>query len=113
MGDRVQEQRLMDEGNQEPVSASESCPECQVGTLREGAVPYYAVLEGTLITVPSFPAWICDVCRHCEYDESALEELRAVLGPSAQLPTISYHHRRLPADTPPPWAATGTRRGSK
>jgi hypothetical protein len=103
----------MDAGKQEPVLTLDSCPECQVGSLRPGAVPYYAVVEGTVVTVPSFPAWICDVCRHCEYDENALEELRAVLGPSAQLPTISYHHRRLPAENPPPWAATGTRRGTK
>ena len=91
----------------------DSCPECQVGELHPGAVPYYATLDGNLVTVPQFPAWICDVCRHCEYDENALEELRAILGPSAQLPTLSYRRRRLPPDSSSPWATTGTHRGSK
>jgi YgiT-type zinc finger domain-containing protein len=103
----------MEQDKPEQTPPLESCPECQVGTLRPGAVPYYAILEGTVVTVPNFPAWVCDVCRHCEYDEDALEDLRAVLGPSADLPTIPYHRRRVPADNPPPWAATGTRRGSK
>jgi YgiT-type zinc finger domain-containing protein len=96
-----------------PENPPESCPECQVGMLRPGAVPYYATLEGTLVTVPSFPAWICDVCRHCEYDENALEDLRVILGPAAQIPSLHNSRRRLPAENLPPWSRTGTRKGSK
>jgi YgiT-type zinc finger domain-containing protein len=91
----------------------ESCPECQVGTLRPDAVPYYATLEGTLVTVPNFPAWICDVCRHCEYDEGALEDLRVILGPTAQIPSLPNPRRRLPAENSFPWTRTGTRKDSK
>ena len=91
----------------------ETCPECQVGLLQPGAVPYYATLEGTLVTVPSFPAWICDVCRHCEYDEDALEDLRVILGPAAQIPSLPNPRRRLPAENLLPWSRTGSRKGSK
>ncbi len=96
-----------------PENYFESCPECQVGTLRPGAVPYYARLEGTLVTVPSFPAWICDVCRHCEYDEDALEDLRVILGPAAQIPSLPAPRKRLPAENLLPWSRTTTGKGSK
>jgi YgiT-type zinc finger domain-containing protein len=102
---------MTDERN--PEIAYESCPECQVGALRPGAVPYYVRLEGALVTVPSFPAWICDVCRHCEYDEDALEDLRIILGPAAQIPSLSAPRRRLPAENLSPWSRTTTGKGSK
>jgi hypothetical protein len=96
-----------------PETELESCPECQVGALRPDVVPYYARLEGILVTVPSFPAWICDVCRHCEYDEEALEDLRIILGPAAQIPSLPAPRRRLPADSLLPWSRTTTGKGSK
>jgi hypothetical protein len=91
----------------------ESCPECQVGMLRPATVPYYARLEGILVTVPSFPAWTCDVCRHCEYDEDALDDLRIILGPAAQIPSLPVLRRRMPAENLPPWSRTTTGKGSK
>ncbi|MGA2111411.1 MAG: YgiT-type zinc finger protein [Anaerolineales bacterium] len=78
--------------------AVETCPECQVGTLQPQAVPYFAYLDGRLITVPDFPAWVCDVCHHCEYDEAALDDLQSVLGPKATLPEDSNRRRRLTQD---------------
>jgi YgiT-type zinc finger domain-containing protein len=91
----------------------EICLECQMGALKPGVVPYYARLEGTLIYVANFPAWICDVCRHCEYDEDALEALRVILGPAAQIPSIAHPRRRIPAGVPSYWSRTGTSKGSK
>jgi YgiT-type zinc finger domain-containing protein len=91
----------------------DSCPECQVGALQPRTVPYYAALRGMLITIPYFPAWVCDVCRHCEYDENAVDELRAILGPSADLPVIPVRRRRVTAENLPPWARPDTRKGSK
>jgi hypothetical protein len=96
-----------------PETIYETCPECQVGTLKPAMVPYYAKLEGTLIHVPSFPAWVCDICRHPEYDEDALEALRLILGPAAQIPTLSNPRRRLPPENPSPWSRTDSRKGSK
>jgi YgiT-type zinc finger domain-containing protein len=96
-----------------PMDARETCPECQVGTLKPGTVPYYAKLEGMLVYVANFPAWICDICRHCEYDEDALEALRVILGPAAHIPLLSNPRRRIPTGNPPPWSRTGTSKGSK
>ena len=98
---------------QDLIIPKESCPECQVGALQNSAVPYYAILEGTLVVVPDFPAWVCDICRHCEYDENALEALRVILGPAAHIPSQSTPRRRLPAEGSSPWSRDGTRRGSK
>jgi YgiT-type zinc finger domain-containing protein len=95
------------------MTPKESCPECQAGALQNSAVPYYAILEGTLVVVPDFPAWVCDICRHCEYDENALEALRVILGPAAHIPSQSNPRRRLPAEDLSPWPRDGTRRGSK
>lgn len=36
----------------------------------------------TFLTIPDFPAWICDVCGAREYDHLALHDLRATLGAS-------------------------------
>ncbi|MBN1439836.1 MAG: YgiT-type zinc finger protein [Anaerolineales bacterium] len=91
----------------------ENCPECQMGTLRSGSVPYYAKLEETLVVVPDFPAWICDICRHCEYDESALDALRIILGPSAHIPALPTPRKRLPAEDPFSGLRNDTRKGSK
>jgi YgiT-type zinc finger domain-containing protein len=96
-----------------PEAALETCPECQVGMLKPGMVPYYATLEGTLVHVPSFPAWVCDICRHCEYDEDALDALRLILGPAAQIPAQSNPRRRLPPENLAPWSRTDSRKGSK
>jgi YgiT-type zinc finger domain-containing protein len=85
------------------VERAETCPECQVGSLRPRSVPYYAHLDSLLITVPDFPAWVCDVCHHCEYDGAALDDLRAILGPNASLPEDSTRQRRMPPGDNPSW----------
>jgi YgiT-type zinc finger domain-containing protein len=61
-------------------------------------VTFAAWFEGQFITVPRFPAWVCDLCGACEYDAEALEQLEAILGPEADL-------RRDRAGAPP--ARTG------
>ena len=46
-------------------------------------VAYYTWLGDELITVPDFPAWVCDMCGRCEYDENALTRLSLLLSPNA------------------------------
>jgi len=87
----------------DPVYA---CPECQVGALRAANVSYIARIHDRLVTVPDFPAWVCDVCGRREYDEAALAELRAMLESGApprrrlgrHLPRPSVARVRPPAD---------------
>lgn len=44
-------------------------------------ITYFTWLGDELITVPNFPAWICDVCGRREYDERARSWLSTLLSP--------------------------------
>ena len=59
------------------------CSECQAGHMHREYVAYYTWLGDELITVPDFPAWVCDICGRCEYDENALTRLTLLLSPNA------------------------------
>jgi YgiT-type zinc finger domain-containing protein len=67
------------------------CTECQAGQMGRKFVTYYTWLDDELITVPDFPAWVCDVCGRCEYDGMALNQLNLLLMPHAGKPS---HARR-------------------
>lgn len=56
------------------------CPECRVGHLQSGTAFYGRWVGDTFLTIPDFPAWICDVCGNREYDHLALHDLKATLG---------------------------------
>jgi YgiT-type zinc finger domain-containing protein len=64
-----------------------SCNECQAGVMRLKYVTYFTWLEEELITVPNFPAWVCDVCGRREYDEKSISWLTMLLNPNAGKPT--------------------------
>ncbi len=61
-------------------------------------VVYYTWLGDDLITVPDFPAWVCDVCGRREYDLNALNQLSLILSPNAGKST--NRQRRLNPKTP-------------
>lgn len=63
----------------------EHCPECEFGSLKPARATYMRWFAGQFVTVPDFPVWACDVCGYGEYDDRALEELEALLGPGAEL----------------------------
>jgi YgiT-type zinc finger domain-containing protein len=71
------------------------CNDCQAGMLQVRYITYFTWLGDELITVPNFPAWICDVCGRREYDERAISWLAMLLSPNAGRPT-SKVHRRVP-----------------
>lgn len=56
-------------------------------------VTYYTWLDDELITVPDFPAWVCDVCGRCEYDGMALNQLNLLLIPNAGKPAARRPQR--------------------
>jgi len=60
------------------------CSECQAGHLHREYIAYYTWLGDELITVPDFPAWVCDICGHCEYDENALTRLSPAAQPQCR-----------------------------
>jgi len=59
------------------------CPECQTGVLRLRYLTYFTWLNSELVTVPNFPAWVCDVCGRREYDPRAIKWLNTLLNPEA------------------------------
>jgi len=63
------------------------CERCHAGMLQPRLIPYFTWLGKELITVPNFPAWICDVCGRREYDEQAIQWLNTLLNPEAGKPT--------------------------
>jgi hypothetical protein len=46
-------------------------------------------LGNEVITVPDFPAWVCDMCGHRDYDTKALAQLSLLLNPDAGTPIQS------------------------
>jgi len=58
-----------------------------------------------LITVPNFPAWICDLCGNRAYDSHALAQLSMLLNEEAGRPIgvdFSQPESNPPLHTPPP-----------
>ncbi|MEW6716559.1 MAG: YgiT-type zinc finger protein [Chloroflexota bacterium] len=55
------------------------CEECQTGVMRLSLLTYYTWLKDDFITVPNFPAWVCDICGYREYDGRALDWLQGLL----------------------------------
>jgi len=81
------------------------CSECQTGILRMESLTYFTWLNDELITVPNFPAWVCDVCGRREYDHRAVSRLNTLLSSEGSRSAIKRGRRRLGgarADTPLP-----------
>jgi YgiT-type zinc finger domain-containing protein len=66
-------------------------------------ITYFTWLDQELITVPNFPAWVCDMCGLREYDTRAVNWLNTLLNPATGK-RRPYHRRNRPAqiDRPQP-----------
>jgi YgiT-type zinc finger domain-containing protein len=73
----------MKESKSSPLDPVYPCRECQAGHMHRDYVAYFTWLGDELISVPDFPAWVCDICGRCEYDENALTRLTLLLSPNA------------------------------
>ena len=78
------------------------CPECQTGVLRLHSLTYFTWLNSELITVPNFPAWVCDVCGRREYDPRAIKWLNTLLNPETGRSQNRPRSLPPPADRPRP-----------
>jgi YgiT-type zinc finger domain-containing protein len=76
------------------------CNECQAGHLRRRYLTYFTWLGDELITVPDFPAWVCDVCGRREYDVHAVNQLSLLLNPNAGRPRPRAVARKTEAKKP-------------
>ncbi len=74
------------------------CKECQAGVMHRKFVTYITYMADELVSVPDFPAWVCDVCGRREYDAQALTRLSLLLSPHAGKSTI--RHTRPTRQTP-------------
>ncbi len=63
-------------------------------------ITYFTWLNQELLTVPNFPAWICDVCGRREYDEKAISWLTMLLNPNAGKSTVRRRIQRPPRPRP-------------
>jgi YgiT-type zinc finger domain-containing protein len=70
------------------------CNECMAGVMRLSYITYFTWLDEELVTVPGFPAWVCDVCGKREYDGYAVNWLTTLLSPNAGQTTIRAKPRR-------------------
>ncbi len=71
------------------------CDECQAGMMQVRYITYFTWLGEELVTVPNFPAWVCDVCGRRKYDERAISWLSMLLSPTAGR-SVSRPQRRPP-----------------
>lgn len=74
--------------------ARSTCPECQVGKFQLKKITYYTFLGEELITVPDFPCWVCNVCKHYEYDQKALNQVYMVLNANLGKPVTRGRKRK-------------------
>jgi YgiT-type zinc finger domain-containing protein len=44
------------------VPESVPCNECPAGVMHQRLITYFTWMNNELITVPNFPAWVCDMC---------------------------------------------------
>ncbi|MDX1600650.1 MAG: YgiT-type zinc finger protein [Anaerolineales bacterium] len=94
-----------------PQAARERCLECRVGILQPSRAFYCAWVGGQFLTIPDFPAWSCDVCGRRDYDQGALEDLKALLFNANSRPPIGKPPPRSAELIDPQGALDPSRRG--
>jgi YgiT-type zinc finger domain-containing protein len=87
--------------SEEALESTRPCNECGAGVMRLQFLTYFTWLDGELVTVPNFPAWVCDVCGRREYDSRAVSWLSILLNPDAGCPPVSRRRGAPPAEPPP------------
>lgn len=73
------------------------CNECPAGMMHARLITYFTWMGTELVTVPHFPAWVCDMCGRREYDEKAISWLKTLLDPNAGKPMTDRRRTRRPA----------------
>ncbi len=70
------------------------CTECQAGMMHLEHITYFTWLDEELVTVPNFPAWVCDLCGRREYDARAISWLVTILNPETGKATAKKRRPR-------------------
>jgi YgiT-type zinc finger domain-containing protein len=80
----------------EAIKESFSCSECQAGMMHLQHITYFTWLDEELVTVPNFPAWVCDMCGRREYDARAISWLTTILNPETGKVSATRRRPRPP-----------------
>ena len=86
--------------NERKIESAYQCPECLAGVMHMEAVTYFTWLNEELVTVPNFPAWVCDMCGRREFDSRAITWLNTLLNPATGRSTGQKTTRISPGDQP-------------
>jgi YgiT-type zinc finger domain-containing protein len=78
-----------------------TCPECHAGVMEQAFITYFTWLGTELITVPDFPAWICDVCGRRDYDPQAVSWLNTLLNSGMGSSSHPKRPKPISPDRPP------------
>jgi YgiT-type zinc finger domain-containing protein len=93
----------LDEKPREQEDYVLTCPECRSGVMRLSYITYFTWLNEELVTVPNFPAWVCDMCGRRDYDSRAISWLNTLLNPMTGKRRSFPRHPRPPrTDRPQP-----------
>ncbi len=60
------------------------CPNCGGGRKRLRHITYLTWFRDQMITVPNFPAWVCDLCGERDFDTRAISWLNTILNTQEQ-----------------------------
>lgn len=71
------------------------CTECSAGMMHPRLITYFTWLSDELVTVPNFPAWVCDMCGKRQYDEKAIAWLNMMLDPNTGKTTMKKRKPKL------------------
>lgn len=89
-------------GDEGPLAAPLACLECGAGVMHLTHITYFTWLNEELVTVPNFPAWVCDLCGRREFDPRAVAWLNTLLDPATgRKPRIKLGNRRRPTGNDP------------
>lgn len=94
------ENQNTNDDDQNTSLARYTCLECQAGIMTMKPRTYFTWLAGELITVPDFPAWVCDVCGRSEHDVQAIIRLNILLNPGAGHSSRSPNRKPRTYDRP-------------
>ena len=66
--------------NKHPAMVT-TCKRCTTGIMQLRHITHFTWLNEELITVPHFPAWVCDICGWRKFDPRAIAWLKMLLKP--------------------------------
>ncbi len=78
-----------------------TCPDCHAGKMTIKYITYFTWLGNELVTVPEFPAWVCDLCGRRDYDNRAVSWLNTLLNSSTGKGKRRQYPRPPRAEQPP------------